>query len=344
MTLDQRLARAAHHVADTVTVPEVDLAAVRSTARANQRRKVALAAVAAVAVVVVGVGVAGAALSGGQRADGPAHDPSPSPSGAWTPERIRAEGSPGDSVAAAESGLTARQYVVCDGPSCDGADGPPEDMHVALEVSQDGQSALFDVRGATQAQVRVFDEASVLVQDAEDVDLDHPVRYRLLQADGTAVELQMLVDPAPPFAGPGVIVIGDYRSWDLMDGVDDVYLVDDRAGTLRPLDVPDEAVRYWGPNVDEFLWGVSDDCRVFWATAGTLEHRRLDCTNSLDFTWMHDDMFPAGWLRPGRMAVMEQSDPGKRMFIHVSLDRGVTWQRIPVDNDHAVSDALRQLG
>ena len=41
MSLDQRLADAAHQVADGVTVPEVDLDAVRSRARANRRRTVA---------------------------------------------------------------------------------------------------------------------------------------------------------------------------------------------------------------------------------------------------------------------------------------------------------------
>lgn len=47
MTLDERLTRAAHYVADTVSVPEVDVAAVRRT-RVNQRWTVALAAGVAV--------------------------------------------------------------------------------------------------------------------------------------------------------------------------------------------------------------------------------------------------------------------------------------------------------
>jgi len=42
---------------------------------------------------------------------------------------------------------------------------------------------------------------------------------------------------------------------------------------------------------------------------------------------MHDDWFPAGWLQSGRMAVEEQLDDS--MAVHVRLDCGVTWQRIP---------------
>lgn len=60
MTLDQRLTHAVHHVADRVTVPEVDLDAIRSTARTNRRRVVAVAVTAAVAaLIVVGTGLVG---------------------------------------------------------------------------------------------------------------------------------------------------------------------------------------------------------------------------------------------------------------------------------------------
>ena len=54
MSLDQRLADAARHVAEQVDPPEVDLDAVRSQAHANRRRTVALA----VAAAVVAVGLA----------------------------------------------------------------------------------------------------------------------------------------------------------------------------------------------------------------------------------------------------------------------------------------------
>jgi hypothetical protein len=115
-------------------------------------------------------------------------------------------------------------------------------------------------------------------------------RARLLQADGTAVELRRLTDPAPAVPGPGVVVID--KSNRVLAGSDDLYLVDDTAGTIQRLDAP-KKVRYWGPNVDEFLWGVTDDCRVFWATAGTFEERRLDCSGGLDSTYgIYADEFP----------------------------------------------------
>ena len=53
MTLDQRLTDAARHVADGVVVPEVDLDAVRSGARANRRQRVAIAVTVVVAAIVV---------------------------------------------------------------------------------------------------------------------------------------------------------------------------------------------------------------------------------------------------------------------------------------------------
>jgi hypothetical protein len=56
---------------------------------------------------------------------------------------------------------------------------------------------------------------------------------------------------------------------------------------------------------------------------------------------MHDDWFPAGWLQSGRMVVEEQLDDS--MAVHVRLDCGVTWQRIPAKDEDAVAGVLRQL-
>lgn len=321
----------------------------------KRRRRAVLAAAAAVAVLVLGVGVAGAAMSGDPGAHGPAQDPpptptgSPSPAGRWTPERIRELGGRGDpqgEIATTESGLSTRMYQACDGSRCETTDGPPVDLHVALEVIQDGLSAVFDLHYSPQPWVRAFDEDSVLVQDAEGIGGKDPVRYRLLRADGTALELQLVEDPAPAVPGPGVVIIESFSGWNAgLDGTDDLYVVDERAGTLQPLDAPDDEVRYWGPNVEEFLWGVTDDCRAFWAIDGAFEERRLDCSRGLDFTRLDDDL-PPGWLRPGRMVVAEQFDNGDRTALHVSLDRGATWRRVPVDSDSggAIADVLREFG
>ncbi|HET6969047.1 MAG TPA: hypothetical protein VFI44_12240 [Ornithinibacter sp.] len=74
MNLDQRLADAAHHVAEQVDPPEVDLDAVRSRARANRRATLALA----VAAAIVAVGLVGVPLLAAGR-DTTAPQPAVSP-------------------------------------------------------------------------------------------------------------------------------------------------------------------------------------------------------------------------------------------------------------------------
>lgn len=339
-------------------LPPPPYADLLEVARRRRNRRDALATAAASAAVVLGVAVVGAALSDDTSALPPAEVPTatqdePSPTvEAWTPERVRAEGTPGDELPATESGLSARQYRVCDGPRCEGDDGPSEGVRVVVEVTQAGRSALFESGAYTW--FTPLDDDSVLVQDSAEQGPDPSVRYRLLHADGTEVELDRLDEPAPAVAGPGVVVVDDFEGWAIgMGGVADVYLVDERAGTLRPLDVPEEDVRHWGPNSQEFLWGVTSDCRVFWESEGTLDSRRLACHEVGDFTWMDEQWFPAGWLRPGRMALMEMYDePGGAqdvMVLHVSLDGGASWQQVPVEGEpsptpDSVPDILRGLG
>jgi hypothetical protein len=67
MTMDQRLTDAARTVADGVVVPEVNLEAVRSAARTNRRRRVAIA----VTVVVAAIVVAGTAIISGRDVSAP---------------------------------------------------------------------------------------------------------------------------------------------------------------------------------------------------------------------------------------------------------------------------------
>jgi hypothetical protein len=315
----------------------------------KRRRRTALGAAAGAAALVLGVGLAGAAVSGSQHAMRPVQLPSPTGSastsgaGSWTPEQIRAAGLPvdDDGQITTDSGLATQVYLACNGSPCP-PDDPPPDGQMAVEVSQNGRSAVFDLHYSLHPWVKAFDGDSVLVQDAEE---RGKRRYRLLQADGTAVQLQMVDDPAPAVPAPGVVVIDDWTGWNVgLAGSEDLYLVDEGAATLRPVDVP-KAVRYWGPNLDQFLWGATDDCRVFWATGGNFEKRRLDCADGLDFTsGLNTDEFPPGWLQPGRMAVVEQFDPGNRTAVHVSLDGGTTWQRVPVTGQRSPTDVLRQLG
>jgi hypothetical protein len=280
----------------------------------------------------------------------------PTPEDEWPLERIRDEGSPGDETVL-ESGFTTREYVVCDGPrsACEG-DGPLRVpyQHVALEVTQGDRSALFSMGATTQHWVAAFDEDSVFAMDnPREKDTSHQLRYRLLRVDGTAVPLELVLQPVPAFPGPGVFVV-DYSGSADPEGEQHAFLVDERERTLRPLDVPRNAElgfggRYWGPNTDEFLWFVYVNCQVYWIDGGTLEKRRLDCADDFEFNWdggdftyVHGDWFPDGWLKPGRMALLERVDD--RLILHVSLDRGATWQRIPVSDEAAVPDTLRQLG
>jgi len=247
--------------------------------------------------------------------------------------------------------------VVCDGPRSECESDPPLRVpyqRAALEVTQDGRSALFSLGANLKHPTQAFDADSVFVMDDPDASGDFRLwRFRVLRADGTEVLLHLLADPAPAVPGPGVFVIDfDPVAGGLGPGyaAEAAYLVDLREGTLQPLDVPHRTPRaiergaiesrYWGPNVDEFLWFVDPDCLVGWATNGTFEKRRLDCAPYP--AYVYDDGFPDGWLQPGRMALVERNDD--RLFLHVSLDYGNTWQRIPVSDEDTIPETLQRLG
>lgn len=79
MTMDQRLSQAMQHIAADVIAPQVDVAAVRSTARAHRIRVASVAATAAAALVLV----AATALVGGRDTSAPEPantTPAPQPS------------------------------------------------------------------------------------------------------------------------------------------------------------------------------------------------------------------------------------------------------------------------
>ena len=79
MTLDQRLTQAMQHIANEVVAPQVDVAAVRSTARAHRIRVASVAATAAAALVLV----TATALVGGRDTSAPEPantTPAPQPS------------------------------------------------------------------------------------------------------------------------------------------------------------------------------------------------------------------------------------------------------------------------
>src|SRR5215211_7728636 len=156
------------------------------------------------AVVLVGVlaGVDAFRSSGSETAVSTAKEPTTTDE-VWSLERIRAEGSP-ENQTVTESGITTRAYVVCDGPRSACKSDPPLRVpyqHAALEVTQDGRSALFGVGANGEDWAAGFDADSVFVMDDPD-DVGglggdpEQVRYRLLRADGTEVQLQFINNPA----------------------------------------------------------------------------------------------------------------------------------------------------
>lgn len=305
----------------------------------NRRRTLVAGTVAAVAALIAGAAIL---------ATGPSEDENLS--------RAPAKGSPvnflANRSAPSPSGLDAQLYctgkATPTGSPCDSYHpyDPAEDQRWTIEVTQEGRSALFDVRGTPF--ISDFDEDSLLVQDGT----EQAVRFRLLQADGTSMKLRLFDELAPALAGPDVVLIQAldvYRKGSFgSDGNSEhPYLVDDRNGTLQRLDVPPE-IEWWGPNVDEFLWG-GDDCRAFWQQPdGSFDHHDVDCKHPgasapTDPGWNSDY---ADWLQPGRMAMVESNDDGEPLVVHASLDRGATWEQIDVedpDSSEEISDALSEL-
>jgi hypothetical protein len=336
-------------------------------ARKRRRRSTTGALVAGAAAAVLTAGIVQAALSGDGRTVEPAPAPSPSPSPIddATLERIRNEGAPldlldGGSGLTAGAGPEVQLYCVGEAPAPDSPCDryhpydPREDQAWALEVRQQDQSAFFEIRGTPL--VKDFDDDSVLVVDGTGL----APRHRLLQADGTSLELRLVEDRAPAAPGPDVLLIQDldvYRSGMIGgDGpLEPPYLVDDESATLRPLDVPTD-VEWWGPNVDEFLWGGSG-CRVTWQQPdGTFAQHDADCRGPQGYTnpgWNAEEA-TAGWLEPGRMVIVQWGHNGAPKVLHASVDRGVTWERVEVGDrswgdsvaviNDALADALRELG
>lgn len=346
------------HIAAPDTPPGAD---VFRGQRMLRRRRTGFVVAAAAAVVVAVLGIGAVGHQAGDRVEPARPVPTPRTDGEWTPELIRAEGRLQDEQVT-ESGIATRTYVVCDGTPSECAptmDGPIRRAHehMAIEVAQDGQSALFGVhRGDQDASVTAFDAESVLVMDLPPEALGNAedVRFRLLRADGTEILLRLVVDPIPPVPGPEVTVID--LGWLSGDeyGQQHAVVVDESERTLRPLGMAwnadlDRVGSSWGPNTDEFLWFVSHiDCRVFWLVDGTVETGR-PCGGGFrgdwetgPFTDVQGDWFPEGWLVPGRMALLEHGED--RLILHVSLDYGNSWRAIPIRDEMAIADRLQELG
>jgi hypothetical protein len=380
------LREAVETLAGRAPSPNFDALQRRATRRG--RRRIAVVTVAAAAAVGAALGITAVATDGEQDRDGigPAlpGTPTPSADADWPLERIRDEG-----ILEAEysmgSGITVRLWGRCD-ESLRGSDVPEEiesvcapdidgpirraHSHLALEVTQNGHSALFSSFG-DWAGVATYDDAVLYSDHESNVQDLHTDRYRLLRADGSEVQLEPRMDsPVPAVPGPDVVVL----HLDLSEtvGTNHPFVIDEEDGTLRPLGTYDsaeyraqverelgawypEAGLSWGPNTDQSLWFVYHDCTVHWGSGefygngGAFTEHQLDCADGFDgswgeddYTYLTDDMFPDGWLQPGRMAAIENSD--NRLFLHVTLDHGESWQRIHVSDEATIPHTLQQLG
>ena len=383
-----RLVELHGHIKAPDFIPGED--AFRGEQALRRRRTVAMAAAAAAVVTVLGI--TALAVNGQQGGDGtapvgPGPTPTPSTDADWPLERVRAEGDM-EAEDFTASGITVRLYGRCDeslrGPDvpervesvCDpDIDAPIRRAYsqFALEVAQNGQSALFSVYGEGGSVVAAYGDDAVVYSDHESrVQSLYTDRFRLLRADGSEEQLELRMDsPVPADPGPGVVAVY-LDGIGSPGGVSHPFLLDEKEGTLRPLETSRSAERRdqveselgawypevglsWGPNTEESLWFVYHDCTVrwgsgeFWGDGGTLTEYELDCADGFDGAWGEDDftylsptMFPAGWLGPGRMAAVEDSDG--QLFLHVTLDQGESWQRIPVSDESAIPATLRQFG
>jgi hypothetical protein len=364
-----RLVELHDHIKVPDTPPGADV--LRGERMLRRRRAVVVGAAAAAVVAVLGIAaVTTGGLQAGDRIEpiqpGPNQGPTPTPTDAsdseWTLERIRTEGIV-DMEDVTESGITVRTYAACDGPEsvCGPNIDPPirrKHSHFALEVTQDGQSALFSVDGGWPYVVTAYHDDALIIMDGQPrigVDPADPSygRHRLLRADGTEHHLRLEVDPAPAVPGPELVVIDRARyEGEGTAAVQFAFRFDESAGTLQRLDVPRNDLRLfgnsWGPNTDEALWFVQAiDCRVDRVVGGSVEQydacgddfigHWYDSLVSVDADWI-----PNGWLTPDRMAVLQNTRG--RLTLHVSLDQGATWTHIPVSDEAAIPDALQQLG
>ncbi len=330
-----------------------DLVAV---SRQRRRRSVQAGAVAGVAAVVLLVGVTALGVADGRRSPDPAPSPSETPTSidGWTPEQVRAEGDVlVDRFGPAPSGLDAELYCVGE-QGCD--DFPPDlpgrTSHLALELTRDGRSVLFDVQGRPWAQY--YGEDSILVQDG----FDQSTRFRLLYANGTELTLRVVSDPVPAVPGPDVVLVQD------LDRARDFQVGPEGPGSSRtwwttaPAHSSRWTCRRRSRNGDRTSTS-SSGARTTAVPSGSSPTAAGTSTPSTAPThgwtsvpvdyWSYLDE----WVEPGRMLLLDRNSDGMPLAVHASLDRGATWERVEVDNTGyndtiahsglAIADALRPL-
>ena len=305
----------------------------------RRRRRAVLAAGAGVATAAVLTAAVVTGIPGNDRSMDPVDEPTDGRTGqdlSWAPEQIRAEGDTHGILPGRDGALDARFWSVCERANCDyGTTGDNYDhrvVHSALEVTVDGYrtSGLFGLNGGPgevpETHLQPFDDDTIFVQDMSRHGGTQE-RYRLLNADGTTTELTMLPSTAPAAAGPDVVRFSS-RS-------EDLARVDEAAGTIQRLDLPPQVHAWAQSATDKLLWGVANGCVLYLQLpGGGFGYRELPCRSRFPDLWIDDGSRTAAWFTAERIAVTELGgSKSLPVALHVSLDRGDTWQRIPVTED-----------
>lgn len=317
MSLDQRLSQAARRMTDGITPPEVDLGAVRARARRSQRRT----AVLAIAATVLTVGATGAVVVGGRDDAAPLPaDPSPSPSPSvvettstqapWSPDSITAEEVVNDPDARPRGvGVAAGDPDVRLSIWATSADS-------AIAVTTDGY------RTTTYASAPVADGELNVSSPRDDLFLLSKVnkdKEWLVGVDGTVRRVARV---------RGEVAPDDPRLWfQCSDGgwrYTWCALDPDRAtahvwpgrwdGSAVP---PGEGAFPWGANPEPRAVGSTGQLEAWWDTGSGRSVRTLASADNGDYVLE---------CRPDLMALWSHASGTSTVEIHVSRDRGATWQ------------------
>jgi hypothetical protein len=201
-----------------------------------------------------------------------------------------------------------------------------------VEVTRDGfeTSALVPEFGQPGRVSFLHDDLFLVSQQESDAGCCEQSRH-VVSADGDVVELTV-VEPADPRPQPGITQV---------DGR--LVVIDLDAGTFAEVAVPfiADAVQ-WAPNPSTWLWGLSGhsnpagDRQTFDAVwqepQGYFRQHRL-AVGPVDV-----DVEPVDEV--GRMAFTEENWDTGQLAVHLSEDRGKTWQRIEVPSRREVRRLL----
>lgn len=209
---------------------------------------------------------------------------------------------------------------------------PPLQGRIAdgrLEISADGfrTSASHDWAksgaGGSYNPLIPFDDEHLLVYDFVRANNGATTtRYRLLGAPGTpAIELKYDDKPVATAPDPNNIVVST-----------ELLRVDKGAATIAPVAGTGSVTGTWGPDVRTHLWRFGfNSCRVDSQQPDGAWHTEVLACRGHALTLPYEDRFrvPA-FFTDERLALAEMADAGWPVAVHVSMDAGLTWERIPV--------------